>query len=346
MIYTYAPLTGGLILRWAILNLVLNTFFGLYFWAATPDSSFIWHFLYSQINGTTIFAFSGFALVVTKHIPPRVRLFAILVICLMGAAAGVLQAFIIMRIPGFPYDLFMLSFMINSLIVSFIVGFLYYWERIGQTRGRIRQEQLRQLNIEKSIVQARLKLIQTRLDPDFLFNILEQILKMLDSDLERAKAMQLALIRYLRLSLSGFRTESTTVEQEVAIIDAYLKIFKSFPEMALDYRIDVTDDLRDHPIPPMLIQSLVGRMVNHRREPGAGSPCIHVRGGIRDGRIGFEVADTAAPADPVFDLPGLVEPVRRRIEELFGEKGCLTVERLQAGQGGIMAAISIPVTHG
>lgn len=345
MIYTYTPLTSRVFSRWFLFNLGLNTFFSIYFWIAFKDDYF-GHFLYSQINGTTIVLFGTAASVLTRNASPSVRIWTIYLFSLAGCAAGVLMAFVLLRFPSFIYQLFMFSFVINSLIASFVVGFLYYWERIGQTQARIRQEQLKQLDIEKSIVQARLKLIQTRLDPEFLFKILDKILELLDSDLETAKSMQLALIQYLRLSLSGFKSESTTVDREMAIIEAYLKIFKLFPGMELNYNIDVTDDLRNQPIPPMLIQSLVDKLVTHRCMSGDSRPRIRIRGDLQDGRIGFYVADMAGSANRNSDFPGLLEPIRRRVDELFGAKGNLVIENSETNHRGISAAIMIPVLQG
>ncbi|MCV5870427.1 sensor histidine kinase, partial [Escherichia coli] len=63
------------------------------------------------------------------------------------------------------------------------------------------------------------------------------------------------------------REEHTTVENEIALIDAYLGIQKIRLGERLSYTIEVQEGLGNTELPPMMLQPLVENAIIHGIEP-------------------------------------------------------------------------------
>ena len=104
--------------------------------------------------------------------------------------------------------------------------------------------------------------------------------------------MQQDLIHYLESSLSRFRTDFTTIEEEIKLVTAYLSIFKVRMRDRLQFKIDVPDGLIKEPIPPMFIQPLVENAIKHGLEPKIEGGKINVNIKTENNKIIIIVSDT------------------------------------------------------
>jgi sensor histidine kinase YesM len=279
MIYTYTNITPKIALKWYVFTFSVNTFFALFFWSLSKKYPFGYHFIFSHCQGFSILNFGAFAQIILKNATPRIRLLTIFVFSSAGSIAGKVLAPLIIGIRSLNHQDSIFLFVLNMMIVAIIIGFLYYWEGITVTNSSIQEERKKRLDIEKKIAQTQLKLIQTQIDPRFLFNTLHRILQLLDSEPETAKSMQLSLIRYLRLSLSKFRNETHAVSQETAMIHAYLDLLIAGQKNKMHYKICIPDNLNSMTIPTMLVHSLVETVASLEKEQaGDASDFITVSG--------------------------------------------------------------------
>ena len=100
------------------------------------------------------------------------------------------------------------------------------------------------------------------------------------------------LIHYLRTSLSRTLPETTTLDQEIDMIKAYLNIQKIRMDERLNFTIELPDALRQHPFPPMLLQPLVENAIKHGLEPKIDGGTITIKAMEKDNLIRIEVIDT------------------------------------------------------
>ncbi|MCJ7664310.1 MAG: histidine kinase, partial [Desulfobacterales bacterium] len=152
-------------------------------------------------------------------------------IVLIGIACGILlgslmRTFILQQI--FPTHIwewqktFLRTIVICLTSASVICYFLYTKRRFKVGKEIMQQERISRLSSEKEALEANLKLLQAQIEPHFLFNTLSNILGLLDTDLKKGQSMMMDLIRYLRTSLSKTREDTTTLGQEMEMLQAYL----------------------------------------------------------------------------------------------------------------------------
>lgn len=237
------------------------------------------------------------------------------------------------------------SFIIQSLVICFTVGgiitYIFYSKtRIRVTDELIQEERIKRLQTEKEILEARLKMLQAQIEPHFLFNTLSNILSLIDTEPAKSKTMLLDLTRFLRTSLSRTRPERTTLEQESAMLGAYLNIQKTRMGERLRFHIDVPDVMRQVSLPPMLVQPLVENAVKHGIEPKIEGGEITVKVRDRDNRIQIEVADTGCGmTDGETGGMGLAN-IRERLKLLYDGRAEFILE--ENTPQGVRATIEVP----
>lgn len=214
-------------------------------------------------------------------------------------------------------------------------------ERTLHLQAEVRQREMLHLEAEKRQIEAHLSLLQAQIEPHFLFNTLANVSALIDSQPALAKNLLEALNRYLRASLAHARASGGTLGNEIDMLRAYLEILGIRMAERLTYSIDVPDDLRALPLPPMLIQPLVENALKHGLEPLAEGGHIAISARSEEGRLHVEVRDTGrgfgnAPSEGV----GLSN-VRARLQALFDHAGKLVLsENIPRG---VIASVEIPV---
>lgn len=327
------------------LTAVFNTIIALFLTYLGFGKGLFINFVFSQSIGLCICS-----LVLAGHYfvrGPSIagHLVILLVAMPLGAAVG---AFAGSQIAGIPFyeilrgrpTLFIQMLFAGILFGTIITNFFISRERISQAQDELQEERIRNLTLEKETLKTRLKLLQAQIEPHFLFNTLSNILSLLDSDPTKGKAMLVDLTRYLRASLSRTRDSMTTLGQEMDLVRAYLEIHKVRMGKRLRHTIEVPDNLRDVPFPPMLIQPLVENAVKHGIEPSleGGGICIKAEEGTGCYRLIVSDTGTGLIDDSTAGV-GLTN-IRERLDALYNGRGRLLLEDNQPS--GLKATMEVP----
>ena len=198
---------------------------------------------------------------------------------------------------------------------------------------------------ERDATHARLKLIETQLEPHMLFNTLANLRALITTDPPRAVAMLDSLNSYLRVTLSGSRALAHPLAAEFQRLRDYLDLMSVRMGARLAYRLDLPADLRELPVPPLLLQPLVENAIRHGLEPQVKGGEITV-GARREGRrLVIEVRDTGVGIDntapPAEDGGFGVAQVRERLATVYGPQASLTLGAVPSG--GTCVTVTLPL---
>lgn len=207
--------------------------------------------------------------------------------------------------------------------------------------------QARRLQAERRTAEAQLRLLQGQIEPHFLFNTLANVVGLIEPDPARARRMLEAFIDYLRSSLVGLREQTHTLGQELALVDAYLRILALRMEDRLRTRIEVPAELREVKLPTLLIQPLAENAIRHGLEPKVEGGEVAVVAAVQGPHLVIEVADTglglgAAPArhGPLAGAGCALATLRERLASSYGDAARLLVE--DRPEGGVRARLELP----
>lgn len=230
-----------------------------------------------------------------------------------------------------------------TVTLATTAGMSYLFYSLGKSRHMQDQLELARRNA----AEARLKLLETQLEPHMLFNTLANLRVLITTDPARAVAMLDRLNSYLRMTLGGSRAPSHPLSAEFERLGDYLELMSVRMGERLRYTLELPDALREAPVPPLLLQPLVENSIRHGLEPRVEGGEITVRARRQDGRLVIEVADTgvgvdaaAGPGSPKDGGGFGLDQVRERLAATYGEEGRLRIAA--APGGGTLVTLGIP----
>ncbi|WP_077003516.1 sensor histidine kinase [Variovorax sp. KK3] len=228
---------------------------------------------------------------------------------------------------------------------SIVICYYYY------SRGKSKYLEGEIAMAQRDATDARLKVLETQLEPHMLFNTLANLRVLIATDPPRAIEMLDRLNSYLRVTLAGSRALAHPLAAEFQRLGDYLALMAVRMGPRLHYRLELPDDLREVPVPPLLLQPLVENAIRHGLEPQVEGGEIAVLARREGGQLHIEVRDTGvgigtdnwrepptAPGDGGFGL----SQVRERLATVYGADSQL---RLAPGpSGGTVAALNLPLS--
>jgi hypothetical protein len=182
--------------------------------------------------------------------------------------------------------------------------------------------------------EARLKLLETQLEPHMLFNTLANLRALIGVDPNRAQEMLDHMIAYLRATLNASRAATHPLQAEFDRLRDYLELMAIRMGPRIKYTLDLPPELAAHPVPALLLQPLVENSIQHGLEPKVGGGSITVSARVDAGRLLLEVADTGVGNG---DAPqggkgfGMAQ-VRERLAAVYGNAATFEFQA-ESGQG-------------
>ncbi|MDE0478001.1 MAG: sensor histidine kinase [Gammaproteobacteria bacterium] len=248
-------------------------------------------------------------------------------------------------VTGQPLMFFSQDFSTLALGLFFgITGFLIFSarERLRRTGQLLADAELKQSQQEKLLAETELKLMQAQIEPHFLFNTLSNITQLIRSNPDLAVETLENLTTLLRGSLARTRSSESTLSQEIDFAEAYLAIQATRMQGRLRYQLDLPEELREIPVPPLLIQPLLENAVLHgiATDPEGGEVSFTAR--RIDDELILGVSDTGVGIGETGAANGTgLRNVRDRLRLRYGPEAAL--ELTPASPRGVNALISIPL---
>lgn len=204
------------------------------------------------------------------------------------------------------------------------------------------QQQVATLRSERDAADLRLAVLQAQVEPHFLFNTLASVRSLVATDPKRAATTIDALADYLRSTLPTFREttlEDATLGKQVDICSRYLELMNIRIEGRIRIILEISDEVRAHPFPPLILISLVENAVKHGIEPKPGPGEIAIRAHLTD-KLTVSVEDDGAGLTPGPSHGLGLANVRAQLRNRFGDDASLDITGRETG--GTAAVIRIP----
>lgn len=259
----------------------------------------------------------------------------------------------------------LLAFLITGMInrplkkLKYVVENLKDGERIAddfdegeieQVGNALKRSIDNNLELRERLIQSRLKereaellLLQSQINPHFLYNTLDSIYcKAMIHQQDEIAAMVLALSNLFKVSLNKGKY-ILTVREELEHVEQYMAIQKLRYKDRFELIVDVDEELMDLHIIKLILQPFVENSVYHGLEPKLGSGYIEIQGERLEDTIYFRILDNGVGMeDPsaIFNGYGVTNVVDR-IHLFYGEEYGIRVTSVKGCKTGV--EICIPV---
>lgn len=135
------------------------------------------------------------------------------------------------------------------------------------------------------------KALQAQINPHFLYNTLDSIIWMAESNKNKEVIqMTSALSKLLRKSISN-QKETVTVAEEIDYVSEYLKIQQMRYHDKLEYEISVDREIMNCSIAKLVLQPLVENAIYHGIKTKEGKGRITINGTVEEGNAVLRIHD-------------------------------------------------------
>ena len=211
----------------------------------------------------------------------------------------------------------------------------------GRLEVEVNERKLLKSESERREIEVHLRLLQAQVEPHFLFNTLANVSSLIDGDPQLAKKLLERLNDWLRVALARARSHSTTLGDELDMLENYLEIMKIRFGERLHWQVEVPEEARRSVFPPMLLQPLVENALRHGIEPKVGGGRISIRAYLETTALRIEVSDSGVGLDGHVSVNGTgLANIRARLAALFGDAGGLELKGNT--EGGATATLTLP----
>lgn len=201
--------------------------------------------------------------------------------------------------------------------------------------------ELERSEFDRKMSDARLRLLQTQVQPHFLFNTLANVRALVDAGSPQASAVLDSLIAYLRAAVPRLNAPATTFAQELELVRAYLDLMHMRMPDRLQFALHADAAANQLRCPPMTLLTLVENAVRHGVDPSEDGGRIEVSVHVINGRCIARVTDTGVGLQHGSSGLGTgLSTLRERLQLAFGGDAQLRVSELMPH--GVSAEVEFP----
>jgi len=214
-------------------------------------------------------------------------------------------------------------------------------QREAFARGQALAFELERSELERQALDARMRLLQSQVQPHFLFNTLANVQALVDSGSPQASTVLRTLTAYLRAAVPRLNDPVNTLDQELQLVRAYLELMHMRMPDRLRYSVQADDAVLALRCPPLTLLTLVENAVRHGIDPGEDGGSIDISAHLWDQRCQVLVVDTGVGLQQTGHSDGTgLATLRERLQLAFGGDARL---RLTANQPrGVCAELDFP----
>jgi signal transduction histidine kinase len=191
--------------------------------------------------------------------------------------------------------------------------------------------------------EARLKLLETQLEPHMLFNTLANLRALIGVDPERAQSMLDHIIAYMRATLGASRASTHALQAEFDRLEDYLALMAIRMGPRLHYELELPAELAEASVPSLLLQPLVENSIKHGLEPKVEGGSVRVSARRSEtGALLLEVSDTGVGSGSAAGGTGFgLKQIQERLSAVYG--AAARFDFVTRPGEGARASISLPL---
>ena len=325
-----------------IFLLLFNTAVAVILTLLGRDRSFPLELLFSHCIGLSC----GLpALVVVSHARSTRQLRVGLTVSIFcGVIVGVALARMLSAEMSASHTISAAQALIVGLVFALGAGY-FFLTREGTRRleHELRAQRARRAELDRAHAAMQLRLLQSQVEPHFLFNTLAHLSALIRSDPAQAEKLLSHLNGFLRATLRRNRQDRATLEDELTLVRDYLSIVGVRLGARLRWSLEIEPGLEKLVFPFMLMQPLVENAIKHGIEPKRSGGEVVLRAWREGSRLRLSVWDTGIglrPHEGGADSGVGLENVRQRLAALYGSNAHLSLRGNAAG--GVIVELDLP----
>ena len=271
-------------------------------------------------------------------------------LCIFVAGAVDYAVLKVLQVEWLPESLarfFLQASLGYALVYAAIAGASLATSYAGEARRREQEASelaIHSAQLETHLAEARLRTLQSQLNPHFLFNTFNTISAFTETDPKTARRMMARLGALLRFSLDHAGRQEVTLAEELRFLEDYLAIERLRFEDRLTVDVRIEDGVGDALVPSFVLQPLVENAIRHGTGAVLRDGHVHVCAGRTGDVLTINVEDDGVGLPDGWrleDHAGVgLSNIMRRLEQLYGPEHSFKVRG--RAEGGVRVEITLP----
>jgi hypothetical protein len=213
-----------------------------------------------------------------------------------------------------------------------VLGAAHAYEYFKRSRDQ-------ELQLQQALATSELQALKSQLHPHFLFNTLQGISVLIDTEKERAKEMVLKVSNLLRTALQCASSDVISLDEELTFVDDYLGLEKMRLEDRLAVRWQIDPATRQLLVPQLIMQPLVENAIFHGVACCRGGGWIEISSRRAGDMLEISIRNSVGAKRQAGMGLGL-QNVRARLKHLYDEEATLGFN--QGSDGVAIATLVLP----
>ena len=152
-------------------------------------------------------------------------------------------------------------------------------------------DQRKAAELREAAAQAELRALHAQVQPHFLFNALNALSYLIETDAEAAQRFTERLADMLRYTVEAGSRPAALLSEEIGFVEDYLGVARERYENPLSFEYRGDPELLSLVVPPLLLQPLVENSLKHGCAPAVGALHLRLEAARADGWVTLEFAD-------------------------------------------------------
>lgn len=185
----------------------------------------------------------------------------------------------------------------NSFIRQAPAQLFFYWGLLGISHAikyyRIaRDREIKAIQLEKELSDARLQFLKNQLHPHFLFNTMHTIANLIrEKSYNTSIEMISGFSELLRISIANLNTQFVSLKEEVDYINLYLNIEKIRFKDRLSTKVGISPEVISCQVPFLLLQPFLENSIKHGLTKHEDSQFIHISAAKENQNLIIKIED-------------------------------------------------------
>ena len=149
--------------------------------------------------------------------------------------------------------------------------------------------------LREAAAQAELRALHAQVQPHFLFNALNALSYLTETDPAAAQRFTERLADMLRYTVAAGERPAALLSEEIGFVEDYLAVARERYENPLTFEYHGSPELLSAAVPPLLLQPLIENSLKHGCRPGDQPLHLELEANARDGWLEIRFEDDGAP---------------------------------------------------
>jgi len=227
-----------------------------------------------------------------------------------------------------------------ALTIAVALAATAYRSVARSARAEMLGHEARATEMNAALTRARLRLLQSQLEPHFLFNTLATVQALGRRERAAAVAVLDDLAGYLAEALPTFVQPDCTLADELRLVEAYLRIQGTRMGERLQISVEVPPAVRTARVPTLLVYALVDNAIRHGIAPAVSGGRLTITASRERSTLDLQIADSGRGMKLTEGRSFGLANARHRLALLYGERALLTLSTGMSN--GLIVTVAMP----